>query len=545
MSFAPRQTLTLLVFIATCTDPDHSSEPLGSLAVAVATSGEDLDLDGYQLRVDDTIYERVTIVWRRLIEDLTPGRHDVELIGVAENCTVSGNRRQEVNVVSGNEQVLRFEVICLATGVEVFVPQTGLDPAREVTALIDGTPVPFSTWSSARITRLAAGLHSVSLSGVAPNCRLDAANFKQVEVSLGQVTRVSFPLTCISINAVVLVTANTMGMDVDLDGYLVRVNQQVSRLSANLEQRSVLTPGGDGTVEIDDVAEHCVVLGGRVRNIHTTVGSVAVRDTARVSFEISCGERWAFAMVRNGLVTLASADGATYTLGEGISPAWSTDRRSLAFECSAQLCVQRMDGFRITAPTRESEYLSSPAWMPDGRLSFVGYTCDWYCYSYVLTGIHQVSIGGAEAPAVLRIPAPVTWVQDLAWSPDGNWIAFTCDLPQRREICRMNVAGEMDVLTTSTYHFSWGPSWSPDGQHIAFATTNYGEFPELAIMGPNRLVQRVKPGLYAEGPSWTPDGRIVFAGAGPTDRGLYVINADGTGLERLTTGQDNEPAWRP
>jgi len=49
-------------------------------------------------------------------------------------------------------------------------------------------------------------------------------------------------------------------------------------------------------------------------------------------------------------------------------------------------------------------------------------------------------------------------------------------------------------------------------------------------------------------PAWSPDGsKIAFAGAGAEGYDLYVMNADGTGLTRLTdhAGDEAAPAWSP
>jgi Tol biopolymer transport system component len=50
------------------------------------------------------------------------------------------------------------------------------------------------------------------------------------------------------------------------------------------------------------------------------------------------------------------------------------------------------------------------------------------------------------------------------------------------------------------------------------------------------------PGEHTD-PAWSPDGsRLAFANA--TTGGIYVVNADGSGLRRLTTAGEN-PAWSP
>ena len=55
-----------------------------------------------------------------------------------------------------------------------------------------------------------------------------------------------------------------------------------------------------------------------------------------------------------------------------------------------------------------------------------------------------------------------------------------------------------------------------------------------------------------EGPVWSPDGsqiaftRYVDRGGENTNFSIYVVNADGTGLRRLTRGPyDSSPAWQP
>src|SRR5207249_7845812 len=49
-------------------------------------------------------------------------------------------------------------------------------------------------------------------------------------------------------------------------------------------------------------------------------------------------------------------------------------------------------------------------------------------------------------------------------------------------------------------------------------------------------------------PSWAPDGSKIAFGSGRSGNGdVYVMNANGTGVERLTNDAaiDAEPAWGP
>ena len=51
-----------------------------------------------------------------------------------------------------------------------------------------------------------------------------------------------------------------------------------------------------------------------------------------------------------------------------------------------------------------------------------------------------------------------------------------------------------------------------------------------------------------ENPMWSPSGRqIVFSSTRSGRSGIYIMNADGTGVERITPADANyqSPAWSP
>jgi TolB protein len=119
-------------------------------------------------------------------------------------------------------------------------------------------------------------------------------------------------------------------------------------------------------------------------------------------------------------------------------------------------------------------------------------------------------------------------------------------------------------LNSSWWHkpdvpgYAMQPTWSPDGSKIAFAgflnyppmtpvqTTRQIGTSEIFVVNADGtgLVRLTSNNVNDEGPAWSPDGtRIAFA----SDYQIFVMNAEGTGLKRLTHDNafDIEPAWSP
>lgn len=93
------------------------------------------------------------------------------------------------------------------------------------------------------------------------------------------------------------------------------------------------------------------------------------------------------------------------------------------------------------------------------------------------------------------------------------------------------------------------PCWSPNGKRIAFTSTRDGNQELYVANADGSDMQRLTsdPAIDAH-PAWSPDGTaIAFATARWGDLELARIAPDGTQLRRLTDspGLDDYPAWSP
>ncbi len=165
------------------------------------------------------------------------------------------------------------------------------------------------------------------------------------------------------------------------------------------------------------------------------------------------------------------------------------------------------------------------------------------------------------------------------WSPDGKNIAFHASasgtgLPIRTDPGSATSDSDIFVLnvddwlanvkgpknlTNSPEAIDDDPDWSPDGERIVFTSHPVTDDPRLSNQAEIHVINADGTGLTRltfngeeeRAPSWSPDGtRMVFMcriGGGSSDFEFCVMNADGTGQVQLTdnTVLDATPTWSP
>ncbi|HEY7855642.1 MAG TPA: translocation protein TolB [Terriglobales bacterium] len=147
-------------------------------------------------------------------------------------------------------------------------------------------------------------------------------------------------------------------------------------------------------------------------------------------------------------------------------------------------------------------------------------------------------------------------VQALGFGPGiaTSQIAFISNRSGSQEVWTMDYDGANQQQRTHLKSIAYSPRISPDGQTLAFMSSASGS-PQIRLLSllSNKLLPFPKfKGNLTESPAWSPDGKkLAFASnMDGSNVEIYTINANGTGLRRLTVSRggaiDNlSPAWNP
>ena len=284
-----------LIVASACSDP-QSPKPLSvlllqqgyPLVVTVNTTGSDIDPDGYTVWVDDGQSQAVAA--NGVVTFTVPsGPHEVGVYGVASNCTVSGYDPRMVFDLDGLGAATTFTLSCASQGgLFVSTNTTGVDLDPDgYTVTVDGAASQaIATNGGVTFTALAAGAHSVALSGVAGNCAVSGSNPQAVTVQSGATASAPFSLSCAPIGSgsgSLRVTTSTTGSNLDPDGYTLTIDGTISQPIATNGSVTYPGPAGNHPVALSGVAANCTVGGANPRTVTVPAGG-----TGTTTFSVTC-----------------------------------------------------------------------------------------------------------------------------------------------------------------------------------------------------------------------------------------------------------------
>ncbi|MBS7623253.1 PD40 domain-containing protein [Candidatus Bathyarchaeota archaeon] len=258
-------------------------------------------------------------------------------------------------------------------------------------------------------------------------------------------------------------------------------------------------------------------------------------------------------MMEPGLKRLTSSPGkdvgAVYS-PEGGRIVWVTD--SLG---NWTIWIMNEDGAGKQQLTPSNVISGGPSWSPDGReIAYWSWdpeskTCDiWKMTSDGSSRVKLTTDGSFKGPPM--------------WSPRGDRIAYTANQTGNMEVYIMNIDGTGNRQLTRGHNPGyWVESrttWHPDGVHLYYQVTTFPLPPltvpeikddvayvEIYMLNVDTGKERnLTPRLHENVRSVSRDGRMACISLRSPNYGLWIMNEDGTGQQRLTWNGKGDRAPR-
>jgi TolB protein len=258
-----------------------------------------------------------------------------------------------------------------------------------------------------------------------------------------------------------------------------------------------------------------------------------------------------FVMNPNGSYKRALTNNAS----NDADPAWSADGSQLAFESvtgnAFNLYVINADGSgerRLTTSTNRTDV--QPSWSPDGiQIVFSRQKMD---------GTGGIWVIASDGSSLKHLTGDEGVTSHPAWSPDGRTIAFESDRNGSHDLFLMNADGsnKRPLMTTPTVQ-EGDPNWSPNGTMITFDSCPASSYPcpgaadyNVFVVGADGtgLQQLTTSTAIDMAPAWSPNGQqIVFRSDATGNTELFSMKVDGSEMRKLTAGLNGgvDPDWQP
>jgi dipeptidyl aminopeptidase/acylaminoacyl peptidase len=145
---------------------------------------------------------------------------------------------------------------------------------------------------------------------------------------------------------------------------------------------------------------------------------------------------------------------------------------------------------------------------------------------------------------------PIPDATDMSWSPDGSSLVYAA--PDGVFVLVVDTHDTRQLVPCGTDRHACTVAWSPTGDEIAVAHDEVLEV--VSVDGGGETPVTSFPGVdLIRDPSWSPDGeQLAFSVIGPsgTPRALYTVARDGSDLTRIVEGTPEAigpwaPSWSP
>lgn len=198
------------------------------------------------------------------------------------------------------------------------------------------------------------------------------------------------------------------------------------------------------------------------------------------------------------------------------------------------------EGSQLTRLTENIGNVVSPTFSPDGKtILFANRTGDGP------TSLWTVDTTGKNPNLLYSGPSTIVAVD---WSPKGDQIAFVMasDQPGAYEVFLMNPDGSnLRQLTRGLPGIGGSVDWSPDGRSLLIYAGSPGDKNVFMIDVGAETAAQLTSGGNNGSPTFSPDGQwIAFISLRNNDQAdIFIMRPDGSDIRQVTTNP--EPDWQP
>jgi Tol biopolymer transport system component len=233
------------------------------------------------------------------------------------------------------------------------------------------------------------------------------------------------------------------------------------------------------------------------------------------------------------------------------NPAWSPDGKQVVYEKVDFAARPQNQALYSWEPDMDVRYTDVfPRFSRDGKLAI----SDIKNLAVATASISVMNADASNKKVVFSDKEGAAFAP--TWSPDGQWIAFGFGgffgaretKPAKLMMVSADGSQQSKDLTKGLPNSGF-PTWSPDGKRIVYRVWGGGDYGLRELDLANGLVRKLTT-EFDNFPAFSPSGDLITftrRSVKTDDYDIFTMRPDGTDIKQLTTapGNDSHSSWSP